>query len=217
MAERKTNIIRVTVGVVVAALALGLLFIATRQDRNRGQMPDAANLRHIVQAMSLYANEHDKRFPGVPKEANAPVASVQRRYQTLLDQQYLEARRLISSIEEDTKTHWQNEAENGPLTADHYSYAMLQVPESGGRREEWSFRPTPEAALISDRNLGTAAQPRSLWNADAWEGYVAWGDGHSTFELDPDLNTQYGDTNHQNDHLFRSTGVDDALMVYTGN
>ena len=128
---------------------------------------------------------------------------------------------LISRYEYDEKMPWSS----GPVTSDHYSYAMLQLPESGGRLSLWSDQAGKDVVWISGRNTGSNAnsQVDSLQTDDpgSWHGPVGWGDGHVTQEEDQYVDTRYtvGSNTplYKDDNLFKAVSEDDAYMIYTGN
>jgi len=87
---------------------------------------------------------------------------VQSRFKTLVLHHYLVGQLLIKPTERNAKTVWEGLKKHGPVTKKHYSFALPQIPKSGGRRAEWRFNMNGKTPFISDRNLGTASKPQSL-------------------------------------------------------
>jgi hypothetical protein len=128
---------------------------------------------------------------------------------------------LIVPWEEQQKKAWQDTASRNSLTVNNYSYALLQIPTKGARRREWQPTGNDKAAIISDRNIATQANPKSSWAAfkeqTGWIGGVAFNDAHVEWLKSPTLDTRYGDTANKNDNLFRANSKDDALLIHAGN
>ena len=142
--------------------------------------------------------------------------TVEGRFQLMLDGQFFTSEYLISPMEEDVK----QAAYSSVLTTSNYSYALLQVPKSGGRRDEWAATLNYEAPVVSDRNTaagpGTAA--RSVHSDSDWRGAVGYNDNHTVFETSNVLsNTRFGNTENTNDDMFAPVGNNDAYLIYSGN
>jgi len=219
---KRSDLIGLLVLLAVVVLGVAVLFPAfTATQGPHPRMNPNANLRSIVQTMAVYAMDHKGRYPGI-EDDSSPAKPVEQRFQMLVEQDYFEGAILLTPKDLDKKQEWISRKKSGPMTTDHYSYAMLQVPTQGGRRAEWNEdRFNARAALLSDRNTGTKADPDSVWDKwtgpDTWIGGVAFSDGHVSTFKQPVLETRYGETTHKKDHLFRSNSNDDALMVYSGN
>jgi prepilin-type N-terminal cleavage/methylation domain-containing protein len=117
------------------------------------------------------------------------------------------------------------------LTGDNDSYAQLQIFTAtaayngiltpAGR--SWQNDVNTQTPIIADRTTATTAsgvpgkdEHSSIWNEDAWEGGVAWGDGHTETLSDPTMPlTNLAQTKIQDDHLFdpgRSANSYDGIL-----
>jgi len=166
----------------------------------------------------MYAQSNDNYYPGFDATGAIVDATVEYRYQVLLDGNFFMGEYMISPAE--TKTEWTT----GTVTSANYSFAMLDIDASGGRAEEWSQTDNTLAPVMSDRNTGTDAHA----NVDSihgdvspgdWRGRVAWNDNHVSFDITHELETQYGSSGTLNklDNLFEAAGTDDAMMIHSGN
>jgi hypothetical protein len=122
---------------------------------------------------------------------------------------------LISPFDED-KTPWAG----GQLTQNNYSFALLNLPESGGRRDEWRKTDNPEAAIASDRAVASddglvSVYPREKGRT-SWHGAIVWNDYHVTATRNPVIDTRDGKISNTNDNLFIATSNNDAAMAYGG-
>lgn len=220
----------VLVVLILVGLAIASVVIEALRPRHGGHrsMQNSTQLRGIHQGLVMYAQGNKSKFPGLNADGTDGDLSVENRFAIMLRNNYFTGEYAISPSE--AKTAWTT----GPVTSAHYSYAMLQIPPEGGRRTEWSETLNTEAAVVGDRNLGTAAAPSSVWShpGDPWRGSVLWNDNHVGFESThvvrtnyggysahlPDGTKQYvGPTNNPSDHLFDAAGVSDALLIHSGN
>ena len=181
-------------------------------------------VRGIHQALVMYSQGNSGYYPGLDDRGNLIDATVEYRFQQLLDGNYFTGEYAISHAE--NKAAWTT----GTVTSENYSYAMLDIDAGpGGRRNEWRDILNPNAVAISDRNTGNDAtanvQSAHLDTPGEWRGQVAYNDNHVVFETTHVLPTGYtvfdqdGHSSilqHKTDNLFASDSPDDALMIHSG-
>lgn len=203
----------------IFALLLGILLPALGVARHTAnQMTNNTQLHGIHLAMMTYAQSNGTYFPGLNQNGNPDNLHVSNRFAILLDGNYFSPDYLINPVDNGI-TPAQPAAQGYTVTPQNYSYAALSIEVPGGRRDEWKDTLNAQAVVISDRNTGTPGQPSSVWtNGNAWEGAVAWNDGHVTREPSSIMaQTVYGmKPANSNDALFTEVGPDDALMVHDG-
>jgi len=221
MRSHSFNIVSLAVAVlvVVVAVCIGLVMSDWKNSRGHRRGRDySSQLRGIHQGLVTFATSNKNRFPGLDAEGSTLDLSVEARYQILIDGDYFTPEYAISPSETDPLIQpWD---EKSPVTARNYSYAMLQVPEEGGRRDEWGQTLNSQAIVISDRNTGSVANPTSILTGrnKGWSGQVLWNDNHIGFENSHLFETKYGGGKlNPKDHLFVADGPDDALLIHTGN
>lgn len=107
------------------------------------------------------------------------------------------------------------------LTQTNYSYALLQFagPNDVGRRAEWKDNFPANVPHVSgrsksiDHSLATTSLNSDNESADSsdWEGNIAWGDNHQTYERSGFLAAESvqinGITNDELDDLFTDAPV----------
>lgn len=222
MQQSPLNIVHVAVGLLCVVIMLTIAVVVSNANRRTGPRTThhSWQLRGIHQGMVTYANSNKDWYPGINREGLSEKLSVEDRYQILLEGDYFTPEYAISPAENNPSIHeWNNK---GVLTANHYSFAMLQVPEQeSDRRAEWSQTLNTQAIVVSDRNTGTKERPSSIHlDSDCgWAGNVLWNDNHVEFgNATSEFETKYGGGDlNEADRLFESDGANDALMVHTGN
>lgn len=220
------------------------------------RMTNSTQLRGIHQGLVTYANSNKNWFAGLDRNGKyitldkyKPLwntssydppqqagITVEDRYALLIQEDMFTPEYAISPMENDSAIHpW---PESGPVTADHYSFAMLQVPEKGGRHAEWKQSLNSQAIVMSDRNAGSGLDTYGIWNSHTtssktlgcshntkqpyinykhWVGNVLWNDNHVELATTDSFETRYGPVENADDPLFRSAGEDDALLIHSGN
>lgn len=228
MRQNSFNIVNVAVAVLAIMVIIAILLpaIAPRH-RPARRMQNSTQLRGIHQGLVTYANSNKEFFPGLNEFGEDDKITVEERFQILIEDDYFTPEYAISPSETEPMWEWDswNDENENPVTTEHYSYAMLQVPKDGGRRHEWSQTLNTFAIVLSDRNTGTSSKPSSIHvePGDSWAGSVLWNDNHVAFEQADDFETLYGeydlgkDTPTPGDRLFESPGTDDALLIHSGN
>lgn len=191
---------------------------------------NVSQLRGIHQSLVMYADNNGGYFAGLDASGADAGLSVEHRFQVLLEANYFTGEYAVSPIE--AKPPWII----GAVTTANYSYAMLQIPMAGGRRDEWSVTLSADAIVLGDRNTGTPAQPTSihsnqprpktggigdwLWTrryGPGWSGQVVFNDNHTEYLETPVHDTTYSRSANLSDHLFQATADDDALLIHSGN
>lgn len=209
-----------TVVVVVVVIGIvGLLLPLLSVPRGHGHRPMQSNtqVRGIHQSMVMYAQTNGNWFPGFDKYGDLINATVERRYEVLLEGNYFTGEYMISPSE--SKTEWTT----GPVTTANYSFAMLDIDAPGQRAMEWQETLNTEAALMGDRNTGKDADAHvssihTDLNRGDWRGSLAWGDNHTAFSTTHLVDTKYGEgPSITGDNLFEDTSGDDAYMIYSGD
>ena len=218
--------------VVLGVFLLGLLMPA--MGRTVDWTSDhRMQLRYIHMGLILYSQGNRDYYPGLGPDGRARGLDVEARYRSLFEADLLPGRGVISPHEPQARSEWTG----GAVTVANYSYAMLQVPDAGGRREEWRETMNGDAIVISDRNLGTATAPRGPLTGQprptqrnafgcttgggnygsGWAGAVAFNDHRVEMVETHVHDTVYGGVATVDDHIFEAAGDDDAYMVHEGN
>jgi type II secretory pathway pseudopilin PulG len=213
-----TQLIVVIVTIFVIIMALLPMLGALR--RNARSMQNGTQLRGIHQSIVIYSQGNNGWYPGFDRDGVLIDASTEYRFEVLLKNNHFSAPYMIDPKE--SATVWKN----GPVTHDNYSYAMLCIEDAvadAGRRAEWRNTNNPNAAVISDRNIGVPPDYKSLFtdthhgDGIGWIGNVAWNDNHASFEPSHVLeSTKYGDAAaNTSDNLFEAAGPNDAMMTFS--
>ena len=241
---RGFSLIEALVLIVVLLMLMSLVMPTSYASRTTSRkMQNATQLRGIHQGMVIYAQSNREWYPGLKPDGTNGNLSVGNRLLLLLDIDAFTPEYIINPHEYGSKTEWQPST---PLTTDHYSYAMLQVPDKGARRDEWRETLNTQAVVLSDRNTGTADAPTSIfsdgtavrssssgrgfscscssrqtsqssYNYTGWAGGVVRNDNSTGFETTHLLDLKYDKVETKDDHLFETAGEDDAYLIYSGN
>lgn len=239
--------------VFLLALCLPLSDASARSSR---RMQNSTQLRGVHQGLVTYANSNKNWYPGIDSKGQTIALSsltsqpyppfsqdedyenitVEGRYWKLLDGDYFTPEYAISPYE--TGSNITEYPGTGPVVQDNYSFAMLQLPPTGARRQEWRQTLNSQSIVMSDRNTGTASQTfgyhNDRWESSSafgcsynhrqpylkighWVGNVLWNDNHVAFEATDTLATDYDGVATPDDRLFQAAGHDDALLIHTGN
>ena len=195
-----------------AAMLIAILLPALSAARSAAQkMQSGTHLRFIHQGAIFHAQGNGGYYPGLDSAGQLTDATVEGRFLTLLQNNYVTGETLISPVE--TKTVWVG----GALDTSMYSYSMLQIADPGERQAEWSETANADAAVMTDRAVARPGGIGSIHSDVAiWRGNVVWNDSHVTFERDHHLTTTYGPLFTANDNLFEPAGADDAYVIYSG-
>lgn len=187
---------------------------------------NSTQLRAIHQAMAVYANSNKNWFPGIDSKGDNDGIKVEERYQKLLEGEYFSPEYAISPSETGPLAYWDDKSD---VTAENYSYALLQIPERdkeqpwrrNGRRGEWSETINSQAVVMSDRHLDKYARAASIHvhRGDMnWIGAVQWNDNSVFFSESDTVETRYGGGERNDvDRLFAAGGEFDALLIHSGN
>lgn len=238
MLRRQMNVFDLAAVLLLVVFLLALTVpVNVASARSSRRSMHSTQMRGMHQGLITFANSNRNYFPGLDRTGDPAGLNVENRYQLLLDGNYFTPEYAISPMESDPSiTEY---AYTGAVTANNYSFAMLQVPHAGGRYTEWSATLNSQAVVMSDRNTGTEIDTYGIHNdrwessslmgcsynhrqpyvdAGHWIGSVLYNDNHVTFiETDTLEDSKYGDVSVTADKLFSSPGENDALLVHTGN
>lgn len=211
------TLLELAIAVIIVVIAVILLLPVLGGSRQGPQMKSNMHVRAIQQSLVIFSQGNGQWYPGFDKHGTILDATVEGRYQIILNAAYFGGEYMISPRE--NKVTWTT----GPVTSANYSFAMLDIDAGGGRAAEWRQTLNQHAVVLSDRNIGSDAHGNvdSLHQQKpgSWQGSVGWNDNHVRFESSHELaNTQYGAaTPNPLDNLFEDAGGDDAYMIYTGD
>ncbi len=212
--------------VILTVVILAFFLIALEgRDKYRRQMKQTTQVRGIVQGLYTYAGGNKEKMPGLNSrgylvrdvdgahQALMPTTkhggTVEGRFWIMLDANAFYGEYLISPSE--TKAAWTT----GEVSADNYSYALLNIhsdggpiaddetrPDQVGRAREWKQSINTQAVLITDRarilggRIGNDYDKiysiRTSEDSGRWAGSVGRGDGSAAFENESALDTKYG-------------------------
>jgi len=232
------NIVHLAIALLIVVVVFVIAWVVlSGAGREQKRYAASNQLRGVHQGLVTMSNSNKEWFVGLDSQGDyvTPASGqlvgtgdaavwvgqqgidIQSRFAMLIEGEFFTPDYAVSPSEIDANIRpWDRK---GRMTAEHYSYAMLQVPKQGGRHTAWGLSLNGHAILLSDRNLGTADKPRSIHSdGGPWRGHVVWNDNHSAYEMEHVYETQYGEAKPtKDDHLFASPGVDDALLIHRGN
>lgn len=200
---------------------LGASALNARQDARR--MTNATQLRGIHQSLVTFAQTNktgggDGWFPGCDPMGRVTDPTPAGRFKTLLDGDFFTPEYAVAPGDGD-KRPW-DPLRDDAFTVSHFSYALLEIDNDGGRHDEWKETLNTMAVVAGDRNTGedTDDRVRSIWTHEPgrWHGSVVHNDNHTALELSHVIDElQYGSSPAtRNDNLFDAEGDDDALLVH---
>ena len=221
------TLIELLVVISIIALLIGILLPALASARSRArQLQGTTQVRGIQSCLNIFGQSNKSWYPGIDSRGQLTntSATLQNRYQILLDQNYIPGEYLINP-EESGKTIWEN---TDTVTTDHYSFSMLYLlpTNNGDREDEWRETSNGMAPIVSDRAIGNLAGIRSihtnpLVNETDWRGSVVWNDNHAQFISTHQIPTHMASHTFDIDNLFvdenSATMIGhNAAMVYEG-
>lgn len=240
MPFQKMNALTWVVLIIFLGLAIAILIPVLNTARHsERRFASSDQVRGIHQGLVTYAHSNNGYYPGLdasgedadfvtqrlytrlfhgePKLKPGEGLLVKHRYQVLIEGEFFSPEYAISPSE----TEYQAWNKHSPIKSENYSYAMLQIPPEGARRKEWRSTASKGAIIVTDRNTGTPDKPKSIHgernNNEQWSGKVLWNDRHTDFNKGYVFATVYDGVKNTDDHLFKSTGTDDALLIHSGN
>jgi hypothetical protein len=203
--------------ILIIAILLPVLGAVRRAARS---MNNTLQVRDITHGLETFAKNNEERCPGINSEGfiirdnvsntgnSGHGATVEARYWLMLDTNTVSGEYLISPAE--TKTVWTTD----PVTADHYSYALLNIhsdadplpndktrPDQIGRASFWWVAIGTQPILISDRarvpggrigdDYDKIYSVHTSEDSETWEGSIGRGDGSASFETKDTIDTWY--------------------------
>jgi type II secretory pathway pseudopilin PulG len=227
---------------VVLALVVAVVAVLLPMTSVQGQTGDVRNqraknaiqLRGIMTAFAMWsdANSQTGDLPGayssnppVGYPANAERQDVVSRFWSLVAPSGIDPlnpKMLVSPKADVPEKVWSNPnlninpgvtvAADAGFGSNNVSYALLSIQMG----PEWHNNTNAGCPLACDRNRGTAEAPASTWSAADWQGCVAWGDVHTTWEKSPVLSATIFGTAITNSNLWAPASSSNAGMVNPG-
>lgn len=218
MAIAATVLGGLSITIVPVLLMIGILLPALGAARRAARrMQNTTQVRGVAQSLVIYGDGNRGYYPGIDQFGNPADLTVENRFWVLLDNNSFSGEYLVSPSE--TKTVWQS----GPLTTANYSFALLDISDEGGRRDEWRETINVSAITVSDRNTGTSGANADVMSIHTgspgdWAGSIGRNDGSASFDNTHEQDVRYGrGQTYSLDNIFEMTGTDDAMMIYSGD
>lgn len=134
-------------------------------------------MQSMHQSFVSYGHDNNGYWPGLDSAGDYVDGTASGRFQMLVESGHLDAKALIMPWEKDVLIKW--DQKNDDLKPGNFSFALLQFDDSRkttGRKKEWQNNGSPDAIILSLRNVGTGnedADARSPMQAQY--GQRMWG------------------------------------------
>lgn len=180
MRQTSINIVQLAAALFCVIMLVTVMVVVTNANtRHRHPHRNSSQLRGIHQGLVTFANSNKNWFPGIYPDGTTLYLSVEFRFQTLIEDDYITPEYPISHSETEKMEPWEDQ--DTPITEHNYSFAMLQLPEDeDGRRSEWSQTLNSQAIVVSDRNTGSKNSPSSITPTEAIKTGMAASYGTTT-------------------------------------
>lgn len=179
--KRGFTLLELAILIVILIVIVGVLIPALGGSRPAPKMKNGTQLTAITKCQVLYADDHNGRFPQLGiGTTTGDTASARFQELTTKGSDPLGSNMLINPKDQGKQLY----SGQGSLTTANFSYALLAA-----HSPEWRNNFNARAPIACDRLVG----PGSIWNAKQWEGSVAWGDTHVTYENSRTMRTEMWD------------------------
>lgn len=236
MKRKGFTLIELLIVMGIISILIGLLLPALGGAKRIAERVENSNkVKGIQHSMVIYANRNNGWFPGLSNtgaivdeeyelathlpidSSGGALASVV--FWQLLKHGYFPPEQLISPAEQ-TRGNFTLDYDDDTQfssfnTNKNYSFAVLNFSLANAiLHTNWRDTGNGQVVVISDRNTGTAAAPKSIHNTARWEGSIGWNDGHVDFRQGENAHivpTRHDDDTHDaSDNIWE---VGDTVML----
>ncbi len=211
MKNRKQGftLIELLVVISIIALLIGILLPAlgaARRTANR--MKSNVNVRSVGTGLIMYATGNNDKMPNSAADLNGTAGTESGALVKMINQGLFDSITLNNPIDSDSMATGVNTEATIKGKTDYW---LLSTANNAYTNHNLSTVP-----LTGDKNTGTAAASKSLWNtAGPWQGGLFWADGHTTSESTNQVDTKWPNTTtiNANDDLFAGDATNTVLEM----